>query len=419
GLKKPFFENFRFWKNDPISPGLRVNTTSGIVRGQTIHVLNIGINQFLNIPYAEPPVGKLRFNKPLPIQTPRDIDATKPGNSCLQPVFESIEHFMGNLTTSEDCLVLNIWTLNGGNSNSSQESPLKPVMFWIHGGGLYSGSIFQRQYNGSALAAQNVVFVSANYRLGPFGFLYGDREDAPGNVGFYDQLLALKWVRENIHAFGGDRDQITIFGQSAGSWSVSAHILSPLSAGAFQRAIMESGAHLYNKDRDLVPKSNALYKAKQMAIQLNCSLDDNQWLECLRGIDGKEFYSLYTKNPLTVPTLDTEFLPMSAQMAFKTNHFNKVDILSGVTLHEGSWMTSVILGEVPHNLTETDFTNFVHLLQTIFPYLDANNITDFYLGDIDKTSSHDIQWAMYDLFGDLFLTCPTYMFATNYAKYSQ
>ena len=99
---------------------------------------------------------------------------------------------MGNVTTSEDCLVLNIWTLN---SNSSQESPLKPVMFWIHGGGLVNGSIFiMPPYNGIDLAAYDVVVVSTNYRLGPFGFLYGDRKDAPGNVGFYDQLLALKWV---------------------------------------------------------------------------------------------------------------------------------------------------------------------------------------------------------------------------------
>ncbi|CAG2122072.1 unnamed protein product, partial [Medioppia subpectinata] len=124
---------------------------------------------------------------------------------------------------SEDCLVLNIWTTN--------TTALKPVMFWIHGGALSVGSIFQTWFNGSALATKDVVIVSANYRLGTFGFLYGEREYAPGNVGFYDQLLALKWVRENIHSFGGDRDQITIFGESAGSWSVSAHILSPLSKG--------------------------------------------------------------------------------------------------------------------------------------------------------------------------------------------
>ncbi|CAG2113531.1 unnamed protein product, partial [Medioppia subpectinata] len=113
-------------------------------------------------------------------------------------------------------------------------------MFNIHGGGLSIGSSFTFPgANGSILATHDVVFASTNYRLGQLGFLYGDREDAPGNVGFYDQLLALKWVRENAHQFGGDKDQITILGGSAGSWSVSAHILSPLSKGLFKRAIME------------------------------------------------------------------------------------------------------------------------------------------------------------------------------------
>ncbi|CAG2183689.1 unnamed protein product, partial [Oppiella nova] len=150
-------------------------------------------------------------------------------------------------------------------------------------------------------------------------FLYGGREDAPGNVGFYDQLLALKWVRDNIHAFGGDRDQITIFGESAGSWSVSAHILSPLSKGMFKRAIMESGAHLYNKDRDVLNTTEAVLEAKQVARLLNCS-ESEDWLKCLRKADGMAVINL--DNGLTVPVLGTEFLPISAQKAFETKKFN-------------------------------------------------------------------------------------------------
>ena len=98
---------------------------------------------------------------------------------------------MQNLTTNEDCLVLNIWTPNTGNKSSNE---LKPVMFWIHGGGFTIGSSFQWAYNGSALAAHDVVVVSINYRLGWFGFLFGDQESAPGNVGLFDQVLALQWV---------------------------------------------------------------------------------------------------------------------------------------------------------------------------------------------------------------------------------
>ncbi|CAG2114429.1 unnamed protein product [Medioppia subpectinata] len=180
-----------------------VNTSLGSVRGQTLHVLNRKIHQFLNIPYAEPPLGPLRFAPLLHLRAPKQgiIDGTKPGNEIL----------------SEDCLVLNIWTPNVDNSNNNQQKTgLKAVMFWIYGGALM-------------LATNYVVVVTVNYRVGPLGFLYGGDETAPGNAGFYDQLLALKWVRENIHLFGGDRDEITIFGFSAGSWSVSAHILSPLS----------------------------------------------------------------------------------------------------------------------------------------------------------------------------------------------
>ncbi|CAG2178506.1 unnamed protein product, partial [Oppiella nova] len=140
-------------------------------------------------------------------------------------------------------------------------------------------------HNGSVLATNDVVVVAVNYRLGWFGFIYGDREDVPGNVGFYDQLLALKWIRENSHSFGGDRDRITIFGASAGSWSVSAHIVSPLTRGLFRRAIMQSGSILGNKDRDPVNRTEALLQTKRLAKQLNCT-EREDWLKCLRGVDA-------------------------------------------------------------------------------------------------------------------------------------
>ena len=125
------------------------------------------------------------------------IDATIAKNSCYQQLPDGeLKDFMGNITVSEDCLVLNVWS-QSSNTNSSK---LKPVMFWIYGGGLTIGSIFQWEYNGSVLATNDVIFVSANYRLGALGFLYGDDPTAPGNVGFYDQIVALKWVSYFIFA---------------------------------------------------------------------------------------------------------------------------------------------------------------------------------------------------------------------------
>ena len=127
-------------------------------------------------------------------------------------------------------------------------------------------------------------------------------------------------VRENIHLFGGDKNQITIFGESAGSVSVSAHLLSPLSKGLFKRAIMESGAQMYNKDKPVISKEKALNQAKQLAQQLNCT-DDKQWLQCLKTADSKLL--LPPELVLTYPVEGTEFLPFSAQKAFNEKNFNK------------------------------------------------------------------------------------------------
>ncbi|CAG2117706.1 unnamed protein product [Medioppia subpectinata] len=394
-----------------------VNTTSGAVRGQTLRVLNREIHQFLGIPFAEPPVGALRFARPVPISTPQKttIDATVPKNSCIQIPPEDAHELWGNVTTSEDCLVLNIWTPQAGNAGTTKpKAPaLKPVMFWIYGGGLTTGSIFFHDFNGSVLAANDVVLVAPNYRLGPFGFLYGDRKDAPGNVGFYDQLLALKWVRENIHKFGGDRDQITIFGQSAGGWSVSAHIISPRSKGLFSRAILESGSYMNHKDRDVINKTEALLLAKDMAQQLKCSpLED--WLRCLRRADPKDILKFEAE--MTFPVEDTEFLPISAQKAFALKKFNQdIDLMAGVVRDEGSGFGSHIYQHI-ENITADVFHELVLATNKIYHGLDARNVTDFYLNLVDTDQPREIEWA-YDRFvGDLTIKCPTYVFAKQFAK---
>ncbi|CAG2115649.1 unnamed protein product, partial [Medioppia subpectinata] len=370
-------------------------------RGQTIHVLNTSIDQFLGIPFAEPPVGSLRFAKPVAIKKPLKevIDATKAKHSCMQ-------NFREGLSLSEDCLVLNIWAPN------KTSSALKPVMFWIYGGGLSGGSIFMDTHNGSVLATHDVVIVSTNYRLGEFGFLYGDREDAPGNVGFYDQLLALKWVRENIHSFGGDRDQITIFGESAGSWSVSAHILSPLSKGLFKRAIMESGAHLYNKDRDIITAEESLANGKYIATQENCTQSED-WLQCLRRVDAQNLVK-YAK-ALTYPVLGTEFLPVSAQKAFRNKQLNlDIDLIAGVTRNEGSGFAKIILSQ-PNKTTLEQFKFGITLVNALYHNIDVPKVTDSYLSGVNTTDPTTLWHRFADFFGDLILKCPTYLFARQFS----
>ncbi|CAG2167355.1 unnamed protein product [Oppiella nova] len=422
-----------------------VNTTSGVVMGRVVHVFNQSIHQFLNIPYAEPPLGRLRFARPEPLKQPIQgiIDGTKLGNSCMQ-VVSPVPDYDVNLTISEDCLVLNIWTPNVGNNNSSQESPLKPVMFWIHGGGLAVGSIFQiPPYNGSILSTYDVVLVATNYRLGAFGYLYSDSDSTPGNVGFYDQLLALKWVRDNIHAFGGDKDQITIFGESAGSWSTSlinnihafggdkdqitifgesagswstsVHILSPLSRGLFKRAIMESGAQLYYKERPILNATEALSQAKEMAKHFDCSED--QWLQCLRQLSAEDINN-YPKIS-AFPIEGTEFLPVKAQTAFRDGFYNQdIDIIGGATRNEGSLLSYYIYPKLQTNITLEDFTDLVQQSDAFFRGIDVQNVTQIYLKNVNTSDSQALKWAFYDYFGDMFMKCPTYHFSKQFAKHN-
>jgi para-nitrobenzyl esterase len=194
------------------------------------------------IPFAAPPVGDLRWREPQPAAAWQGTrDATHFSKACFQAL-RAEGSFYGQIVDQmgEDCLYLNVWT-------AAQPTERRPVMVWIHGGGLTSGHGAEATYDGTALANRGVVLVTINYRLGPFGFfahplLSAESEHkASGNYGTLDQIAALKWVQKNIEKFGGDPGRVTIFGESAGSWSVNHLVASPLAKGLFQRAIGESG----------------------------------------------------------------------------------------------------------------------------------------------------------------------------------
>ncbi|CAG2117445.1 unnamed protein product, partial [Medioppia subpectinata] len=238
------------------------------------------------------------------------------------------------------------------------------------------------------------------------------------NVGFYDQLLGLKWVRENIHLFGGDKDKITIFGESAGSWSVSAHILSPLSKGMFKRAIMQSGAQFYNMDKEVVNKTEALSQAKAMAKGLKCN-ETEDWIQCLRRADPKDI--LKYENPIaTYPTFDTEFLPIRAQTAFNTKKFNTdIDLIAGITRNEGSTFIIVVIHDLVHiiNMNISDFHNAVNALDSIgYHNVNVPKVTEHYLKGVNTSNSLALRTALGSLIGDLILGCPTYHFAKRFAQ---
>src|ERR1035438_4871955 len=203
------------------------------------------VRPFKGIPYAAPPVGPLRWKAPLPAAAWTGVrPATEYGARCMQaPIYPGmIFHDAG---PSEDCLYLNLWM------PATPVQPKLPVMVWIYGGGFAAGATSEPRQDGGNLSKKGVLVVSMNYRLGIFGFFSHPalaREsghNAAGNYGLLDQVAALKWVKDNIADFGGDPGNVTIFGESAGSFSVSALMASPLSQGLFRRAIGESGdAHV-------------------------------------------------------------------------------------------------------------------------------------------------------------------------------
>src|ERR1700722_72715 len=219
---------------------LKVKTEQGKVQGKTIN--NGKVHAFLGLPYAAPPVGDLRWKAPQPAAKWKgDRDATKFGAHCAQGrVFDDM--VFQDAGPSEDCLFLNIYT-----PADVKDSSKLPVMFWIHGGGYSGGGSSEPRHNGDFLPLKGVVLVTINYRLGVFGFLVTDElakenNGSAGNYGLLDMVAALGWVKKNIGSFGGDPNNVTIFGESAGSFAVSTLMASPMPQGVFQKAIGESGA---------------------------------------------------------------------------------------------------------------------------------------------------------------------------------
>ena len=217
-------------------------TQKGTLRGQ----IEDGIHVFRGVPFAQPPVGDLRWRRPQPTEPWDGVrDALEYGPISAQPPRPAAGPFAGIMghsqeRMSEDCLYLNIWT-------PGLDDDRRPVMLWIHGGGLFSGSGSSPAYDGGPLAARgDVVIVTINYRLGALGYLpdpvLSDGDEAEGNFGFHDMIAALQWVRDEIESFGGDPSKVTIFGESAGGIAVAMLLGSPLTEGLVQHAIIQSGA---------------------------------------------------------------------------------------------------------------------------------------------------------------------------------
>ena len=292
---------------------------------------------FLGIPYAAPPVGERRWLPPQPAESwtgLREATALPPG--CMQtvlPVPEGETPFFGPgaTTVQEDCLYLNVWS-------AAQPGDLAPVLVWIHGGGLFVGDGAEVAYDGTSLAERGAVVVTINYRLGPFGYLAHPllREESDrgvsGNYGVLDQIAALRWVQDNIGQFGGDTARVTIFGESAGSWSVNYLMATPLATGLFARAIGQSGGG-FGPYAGAVPRDVAEEAGRQLASaalgpEVPVSLD------ALRSVSADKL--LAASERTTRPNIDGWVLPDTIYNIFAAGKQNDVPVIVGANADEGT-----------------------------------------------------------------------------------
>ncbi|XP_043476975.1 esterase FE4-like [Leptopilina heterotoma] len=335
---------FEFLQAEPV-----VKIDQGILSGTNFQTKgNRLISAFLGIPYAEPPIGNLRFKNPLPAGKWNGIlSAHQEGNSCAQVDFQN------NINGKEDCLYLNVYTPYL-DFNNLEENELLPVMVWIHGGGYFFGDSSPSVYGPNYLLDKNILLVSMNYRLGIFGFFTTGDSVAPGNFGLKDQALALKWVQKNIKNFGGDPNRVTLFGESAGGASVNLHAISDASNGLFQQYIIQSGSALC----PWVFRNKIEYKPLINAIvgKIDCSCDDSEHVvDCLRNKSVETLLrakkSLVNNFPslIWVPTdeLNSEdaFLTDSPKNLIVKNKMKDQPFMSGTVVNEGLLQTLPFFAE--------------------------------------------------------------------------
>jgi len=301
---------------------VRVTTANGILEGSAE---GSGISVYKGIPFAAPPVGDLRWKEPQPVQNWTGIrKADQFGNKGMQkPVFGDMG-FRAE-SSSEDCLYLNVWTP----AKTGKER--LPVLVYFYGGGLIAGDGSEPRYDGESMAKKGIVALTVNYRLGIFGFFSHpelSKESAhqsSGNYGYMDQNAALKWVQQNIAAFGGDPSRVTIAGESAGSISVFAQMASPLSKGLFAGAIGESGAAIYPT---LAPVMKAEGESKGEAFAAKIGANS---LDALRKIPATELLDVAYKNNMggATTTVDGYFFPELPVKTFEAGKQAQVPLLAG------------------------------------------------------------------------------------------
>ncbi|KAL9703203.1 hypothetical protein quinque_006721 [Culex quinquefasciatus] len=315
-----------------------VHTGLGSIRGSVLETrLGQKFFAFRGIRYAEAPTGSLRFRAPWPVSPWNDtLDASGDGPMCPQPAIDESD-------VSEDCLRLNVYS----RVIPDELIRIRPadVLVYLHPGGFYA---FSGQSHNNAgpqyLMDRDIVLVTINYRLGSLGFMSTGTKHCPGNAGLKDQVLALKWIRDHISAFGGNPNSVTLMGYSAGAFSITLHLISPMSTGLFHRAIVMSGA---TTSQVQIP-NHQLELAQKQAILLNCPIISTpKMIDCLRQKPASDFANslqsmfMIAWNPILLwkPVIEPDFgqerfLTQDPTEAYLKGEFTKIPIIAGITRDE-------------------------------------------------------------------------------------
>lgn len=360
---------------------LTVDTMAGTIEGVE---LEGGVKAFLGVPFAEAPVGDLRWAEPQPKKAWDGVLETKAfADDPMQPNIFGDMNFRGP-KRSEDCLYLNVWT------TAKTTSAGLPVLIYFNGGGLMAGSGSEPRYDGAAIAREGVIGVTANYREGVFGFFAHPELSAEtsykgsGNYGFLDQVAAIRWVRDNIKAFGGDPDRITIVGESAGSFSVSLLMVSPLSKDLIAGAMLSSGA-------EVLPYSGMELAAAEAAGAALLESKGLTGIAQARSLSADELQALIPPMGMASVVIDGYFMEEQPDAVFERGDQADVPLLAG-------WNS---LESMPNALTVEGYKSNMHHI--------FGDMTDEIFEAYGILTDADVMAAPgFTLAGDLFTGFPTW-----------
>ena len=373
---------------------LQVKTQYGVLEGFE----EDGVKKFLGVPFAQAPVGELRWKAPQPVQSWEGVREAKAfADDPMQPDIFGDMNFRGS-GRSEDCLYLNIWTTAKTTADSL------PVLIYFNGGGLMAGSGSEPRYDGSSIAKEGVIGVTANYREGVFGFFAHPELTAAsdykgsGNYGFLDQVAAIKWVKENIAAFGGNPDRINIVGESAGSFSVSLLMCSPLSKNLIAGAILSSGAEVLPYE----PSSQADADAAGAALLKDAGIAS---LADAMALDADSLQKMLPPRGMANVVLDGYFMSESADAVFERGEQAQVPLLAGWNSLEAHPMQA-LQGQAP------TVENYKNALKAQF-----GDSTDEIFEAYGITTDDDVMSQKgFNLVSDLFTGFPTWKACDYHAK---